>query len=227
LIRATSAALFIFLVTLTGVAVWIGAAVHTLVVHLDGAVMRAEGIETKANATLINLDKGTAVWAASAKEQAQTVEDLATDAHGTLSAANSALEAVQGVAAHTEGTADAATSLLGSAQRSTDRIPTTLQNFDDVLADSRSLLLSGTSLLASGNKTNADLQTLLESHAIQNTLDNVAAITGNGNGVMLDFRKIADKETADWLKPVPWWKAPIAKGGQLIDITAAIARHTP
>jgi|SRR5579859_2372504 len=227
MIRATSAALFLFLVTLTGVVLWIGAAVHSLVVHLDGAAMRAEAIETKANATLTNLDKGTAVWAASAKSQAGAIEDLATDAHGMLSHANTAFDGVAGVAQHTQGTADAATSLLASAKRSTDAIPATLEDVNDVLGSSRSLLLSGTALLASGNKTNADLQSLLESHAIQNTLDNVAAITANSNGVMVDFRKVADKETADWLKPVPWWKQPIAKGGQLIDIAAAIARHTP
>jgi hypothetical protein len=221
MIRATSVALFAFLCAATGVVLWCGAEAHTLLVHLDGAAMRAEGIETKANATLVNLDKGTAVWAASAKDQAGAVQDLATDAHGMLSHANTALDSVAGVAAHTQGTADAATSLLASAKRSTDAIPAALQNVNDVLGDTRSVLLPGI------EQSNADLQSLLESHAIQSTLDNVAAITANGNGVMVDFRKVADKETADWLKPVPWWKAPIAKGGQLIDITAAIARHTP
>src|SRR5579859_2432563 len=91
MIRATSAALLLFLLAATGVLLWCGVAAHNALVHLDGAILRAEGIETKANATLINLDKGTAVWAASAKDQAGAIQDLATDAHGTLSQANNAL----------------------------------------------------------------------------------------------------------------------------------------
>src|SRR5579859_7693219 len=119
MIRATSAALLLFLLAATGVLLWCGVAAHNALVHLDGAILRAEGIETKANATLINLDKGTAVWAASAKDQAGAIQDLATDAHGTLSQANTALTGVSGVAQHVQGTADAATSLLDSAQRAT------------------------------------------------------------------------------------------------------------
>jgi hypothetical protein len=220
MIRATSAALLLFLVAATGAVCWLAYDAHQLLRHLDGVAVRAEAIETKANATLVNLDKGTEVWASSAKNQAGAVEDLATDAQGTLSQANAALLGVSGVAQHVQGTADAATSLLASARRSTDAIPTTLQNFDDVLGDSRSLLLSG-------QRTNADLQSLLESNAINRSLQNFEALTDNANGILADTRKVADKETADWLRPVRWWKRPISKAGQLIDIGAAVARHTP
>jgi hypothetical protein len=218
--RVTSAALTVLLVTLTGVVLWLGIAAHRVLAHLDGAVTRAEGIETKANATLMNLDKGTAVWADSAKDQARAVQELATDAHGTLAQANTALGSFAGVAVHAQATADAATSLLKSTQRSTDAIPDTLGHVDQVLESSRSLLQAG-------ERTDARLNDLLAAHAIERTLDNIAGMTDQGNGILTDFRKVADKATSDWLKPVPWWKAPISKGGELIDIGAAIARHVP
>ncbi len=219
--RVTSAALTVLLVTLTGVVLWLGVAAHRVLVHLDGAVTRAEAIETKANATLVNLDNGTKVWAAAAKEQAGAIEDLATDAHGTLSQANAALASLQVDAQHLQGTTDAATSLLASAQRSTDVIPKSLKNFDALLVDSRSVFLPGL------EQSNADLQSILESHAIERTLTNAASLTDNANGIILDGRKVADKMAADYLRPVPWWKQPISKGGELIDIAAAIARHVP
>jgi hypothetical protein len=58
-------------------------------------------------------------------------------------------------------------------------------------------------------------------------VSNGAAITGNANGIVGDFRQIADKETKDYLKPVPWYLYPVKKGGELIDIGAAVARHIP
>jgi hypothetical protein len=58
-------------------------------------------------------------------------------------------------------------------------------------------------------------------------LSHIDGMTASGDAILADARKVADKETADWMKPVPWWRAPIAKTGQLIDIGAALARHTP
>lgn len=79
-----------------------------------------------------------------------------------------------------------------------------------------------------GMKQNSeDLSALLKSQAIQRSLDNFASMTESGSGILGDGRKIADKETADFLKPVPWWMRPIKRTGEAIDITAAIARNFP
>jgi hypothetical protein len=213
MIRATSAALFLFLVTLTGVTIWLGTAAHKLLVHLDGVATRAEGIETKANATLMNLDKGTATWAASAMAQTQAITDLATDAHGMISQANTALESIPPVAQSLVKTADAGTATLTEATDTIKVGKRTIASFRPV---------------AEGLERNSDdLDAILRDNAIHQTFTSAAATLDNANGILADGRKVADKAAADFLKPVPWWKQPIAKGGELIDITAAIARHVP
>ena len=90
--------------------------------HVDGTLTRTEATLTKARATLDNLDKGTKVWADSAKEQTGVIEDLATDAHGTLSEANRALQGLSTDATALKSTVDASTQLLISAKQSTDAL---------------------------------------------------------------------------------------------------------
>lgn len=52
------------------------------------------------------------------------------------------------------------------------------------------------------------------------TLGSVAAISDDG-------RKVIDKETADFFKPTPWYMKPVKRFGEIWDIAAAVARHTP
>jgi hypothetical protein len=79
-----------------------------------------------------------------------------------------------------------------------------------------------------GLKQNSDdLSALLKNQAIERSMTNVASMTGSWAGISGDARTVADKATADYLKPVPWWMRPIKRGGEIIDITAAAARHLP
>jgi hypothetical protein len=53
------------------------------------------------------------------------------------------------------------------------------------------------------------------------------SITDSGAGIMADGKKVSDAATAAYLKPVRWYAQPFKKSGELIDIGAAVARHTP
>jgi hypothetical protein len=197
MIRATSAALLLFLLTLTGMTLWLGAEAHKLLVHLDGATTRAEGIETKANATLMNLDKGTAVWAASAKDQAKAITDLATDAHGTLSQVNAVIFSLDD-SAHSlnndltalHKTTDAATSL-------TVALTQDAQTANVTIAAAQPVLQGFT-------RDSEDLDALLKDNAIHQTLDNVSRLSGNTADTMENVTGItADihKETTELVRP--------------------------
>lgn len=191
-----------------------------LLLHADGTLTRTEAVLSKTRATMSNLDAATKIWAGSAKEQTEAVEDLATDAHGTLSQANNALYSIN-ESAHALGED------LGALHQTIDAGTETAHQ---AAVDLRTLDDSFNSLqplVADSGRAVSNLNALLENQAIHRTLDNVAAMTDSGNGILLDFRKVADKESADWLRPVPWWRVPIQKGGALIDIGAAVARHTP
>ena len=122
-------------------------------------------------------------------------------------------ESVKGTAGHLNKTADAATGTLNAA---TDM----LGEGKRTIAAAQPLLSQLTANGASLQETTDTLNDTLKRQAIGKLLDNAAGISG-------DFRTIADKATADFIRPVPWWQQPIKKSGQIIDIGAAIARHTP
>lgn len=213
------AVLLLLLVLTAGFALLVWDA-HKLLVRLDGVAMRAEAIETKANATLINLDKGTAVWAASAKDQAGAIQDLATDAHGTLSEANQSLASIRPVASalaldaeSLNRTSDAATALVQALTADAQTVNDTIQ--------------SAQPLLQASTRTVDHFDALIQSPNLTDALAHVNGMADQGNQILTDFRQVADKERADWLKPVPWWKQPIKKSSDLLDIGAAISRHVP
>ena len=131
---------------------------------------------------------------------------LFSDFHTLAGKSGTAIDAVAGTANAATGTLGAATGTLAEGQR-------TIKAVQPLLSQ---LTANGASLQA----TTDTLNDVLKRQAIGKLLDNAAGISG-------DFRTIADKATADFIRPVPWWQQPIKKSGQLIDIGAAIARHTP
>jgi hypothetical protein len=131
---------------------------------------------------------------------------LFSDFHTLAGKSGTAIDAVAGTANAATGTLGAATGTLAEGQR-------TIKAAQPLLAQ---LTVNGASLQA----TTDTLNDTLKRQAIGKLLDNAAGISG-------DFRTIADKATADFIRRVPWWQQPIKKSGQLIDIGAAIARHTP
>ena len=126
---------------------------------------------------------------------------------------SSASDSLSGTASALKGTADA---LTGTAQGATE----TLAEGKRTIAAAQPLLSQLTANGISIQTTTDTLNDVLKRQAIGKLLDDAAGISG-------DFRTIADKATADFIRPVPWWQQPIKKSGQLIDIGAAIARHTP
>ena len=146
--------------------------------------------------------------------QTQLVE-RATTPHVTA-----AMDQFGMAAQHLSGTADSlkgtAEALTGTAQGAT----ATLAESQRTIAAAQPLLAQLTANGASLQATTDTLNDVLKRQAIGKLLDNAAGISG-------DFRTIADKATADFIRPVRWYMQPIKKSGQLIDIGAAIARHTP
>jgi len=191
-----------------------------LLLHADGTLTRTEAVLSKARATMANLDTATKVWAGSATAQSQAVTDLTTDAHGTLSQVNKLAASMNQSALdlHEE---------LGALHKTTDQATRLAAALSASAETANTTIAAAQPALAVYARTGEDLDALLKDEAIHRTIANVAGMTDQGNAILFDFRQVADKETADWLRPVPWWKKPIQKGGALIDIGAAVARHTP
>ena len=220
MIRTTSAALLLLLLTVTGVVAWLGFEAHRVLVHLDGAIVRGEAIETKANATLINLDKGTATWAASAKEQTQAITELATDAHGTLSEADRALQGINPVTS-------ALTDEVGALHKTTDAATTGVQALTTTIQTADHVITNLQAPIDGFTQDAADLDALLKDNAIHRTLEATATTSEQIAGVSTDLRKVTDKATADYLTPKPWYTKMGRFASDAFDYGALAARHIP
>lgn len=188
--------------------------------HINGVLTRAEGVESKANATLINLDKGTAAWAASSKDQAQSVQDVMTSVQGavsgidlTLASVRTDADAIHGAVNSISATADAATGTLTAAT--------------ETIGEGKRTIASLQPLVASYTRSGDDLDALLKDEAIHRTLTNVADTTQNLNGIVADGRVVSDKLTKDFVTPKRWYQNIGPKLSDLWDYGALVARHTP
>lgn len=114
-----------------------------------------------------------------------------------------------------KGTADA---LTGTAQGATD----TLSEGKRTIAAAQPLLESSTHAVDTFGLAVGDIQ-----HRADPVIDNLGGIAVHFNAISGQFELVTRKAAADYLRPVPWYMQPVKKGGELIDIGAAIARHTP
>lgn len=170
--------------------------------------------------TVQHVNEATDVWAQASRKQAEAADELLRDLRAqswhvdrTLTTFNAQMEHVgplldslRDEAVELRRTTVAATGTLDEGKR-------TIQALQPVLGHSDAAV--------------SHLDAILQDHSIPDTISNIQFTTQNMAGVTLDLRKAADKATADYLKPVPWWKQPIKRFGEAWDIGAAFARHAP
>ena len=163
-------------------------------------------------AQLSQTEKNIGILAGQTVEQVRQTGSLVTATATTMTEAG---DSIRDVAGKLSGTATAATGLLSAgqtdletAQPSIAALQPLLSHFDAAVADFDGYLKD--------NAVNVRL-----------TLADLRGMADSGNGVMFDFREVADKETANYLKPVRWYMQPVRRFGEVWDIGAAVARHTP
>lgn len=110
--------------------------------------------------------------------------------------------------------------LLDSAKAAADALPVTLQHVNGAVD-------GVTPVLASIDGATGDFRRFITAPALSSTIANVDSMTVSWSATSDDLRRVADKTTTDYLKPVKWYMWPIKRGSELLDIGAAIARHTP
>lgn len=82
-------------------------------------------------------------------------------------------------------------------------------------------------VLADADGAVGDFRHFINQPSLTATLGNVGSMTASWAAISGDTKRVADKMTADYFKPVPWYMWPVKKGSELLDIGAAVARHTP
>ena len=170
--------------------------------------------------TVQHVNEATDVWAKSSQKQADAADELIRD--------------LRVEAWHLDKT-------MTNVNDQMEHVGPLLDSLRDEAVELRRTTVAATGTLDEGKRTihalqpvlgHADaaaehLDAILQDRNIPDTLANVQAVTQNAAGISLDARRAADEATADYLKPVPWWKQPIKRFGEAWDIGAAFARHAP
>lgn len=152
------------------------------------------------------------------------VGDIAVDTQRQIRQSGKLIDAASqsltSTSAHLDAAIDTANSqlthlgpLMDSARAATDSIPPAVG--------------SVAPLLTNADGAVGDFRRFMTAPALTGTISNVDAMTASWAATSGDLRKVADKMTADYFKPVPWYLYPVKKGSELLDIGAAVARHTP
>lgn len=166
-----------------------------------------------ADAAAQNLADATGDWSDASKAQARDVRTMLAASGRALDGVTEDTKALKAELDALHQTTDAATGLTVALTGTTETANKTIGGVQPLLA----------SYTAAGDSLNE----LLKRKAIGETFDNLASISRSGAGILADGRKVADKATADYLRPVPWWKQPVKRFGEVWDVGAAVARHTP
>jgi len=129
-----------------------------------------------------------------------------SDLRGTVRKSTDAVSEVQ-------ETARAATGLLNTANTALDQLNDDKDGLSPVMR----------TYLNTGN----DLDALLKRKAVSDILDHAAGITLSADGILADGKRVADKASADYLTPKPWYIKARNYAGDTYDLAALFARHTP
>lgn len=174
--------------------------------------------------TVKHIDAATGAWASASAQQVASVAAIERDLRaelwhvdrflttgsGTLQAAQGAIDTLNLQLTHVAPLLDAATVTVAS-------IPPAVKQVTNGI----------TPVLINADGAITDVRAFIDQKPLTETLGNIDKLTGEWAAISGDFRQVSDKTTADYLKPVPWYLWPVKRSGELLDIGAAVARHTP
>jgi hypothetical protein len=170
--------------------------------------------------TLAEINKATIQVGDIVKSSQMEEKDTAKAAQATMTAVDQMAAHAGALTDSLAGTASAATGTLAQAR-------VDLGTMNDSIAATKPLLEASTATIGRLGVASDDLDTLLKRKAIGDLLDQFAGIATHGNAIAGDFQQVADKARADYLRKTPWYLQPVKRAGDIMDISAAIARHTP
>lgn len=178
-------------------------------------------------ATIAHIDAATGTWSNASAQQASSVSAIERDVRAelwhvdrVLLDGSKTLQEAQGAIDTANGQLTHVAPLLDATRSAVDAIPSAVKQIADDADGIRPILAN-----ADGAVT--DVRWFIRQPALTDTIGNVSSMTASWAAISVDGRKVTDKVTADYLKPVPWYLWPVKRSGELLDIGAAVARHTP
>lgn len=179
------------------------------------------------SSTVAHIDAATGAWSKASAQQVESVSAIERDVRAQLWHVDRFLNAGTNMLTAAQGAIDTANvqlthvaPLLDATRGAVDAIPDTLKHVNDAADGVKPLL-------ASADGAVGDFRRFLTAPALTHTIVNVDDLVGSWAAISADGRKVTDKMTADYFKPVPWYLYPVKKSSEILDIGAAVARHTP
>ena len=206
-----------FLAALTAFGCWalyrVGLAADALrLPDVAPTLARANTVLENADAATKNLADATGDWSDASKEQTRDVRAALAAGGRLLDATTEDAKALKPAIQSVQKTADAATGLTLQAT-------STLQTIDSKAGP----------LLDAYAGAGRDLDAMIQdnSPSVKTVLVNFAGMTDSGNGILADGKKVADKETAEYLKAHTPWGTVARRLWGAYDITSWIAANRP
>lgn len=179
------------------------------------------------SSTVAHIDAATGAWANASAQQVASVSAIERDLRAELwhvdrflLAGTNTLQAAQGAIDTANGQLTHVAPLLDATRSAVDALPKTLEHVNTAVDAVHPIF-------ANADGAVGDFRRFLTAPALTHTISNVDDLVGSWAAISGDGRRVADKMTADYFKPVPWYLYPVKKGSELLDIGAAVARHTP
>lgn len=177
--------------------------------------------------TIAHIDAATGTWSNASAQQASSVSAIENDVRAELWHVDRVLNAGQNTLKSAQVAIDTANvqlthvaPLLDAARDAAASVPPAVKQIADDADGIRPILAN-----ADGAVT--DVRWFIRQPALADTIGNVSSMTASWAAISIDGRRVTDKVTADYLKPVPWYLWPVKRSGELLDIGAAVARHAP
>lgn len=198
---------------------WVAMGMRAVPAHVDGVLLRAEGVESKINASAVNLDHATAAWAAAAQQQAASVNGLVLDARTTLRQTSAAVGDLRGAVSDVRGSVAVANAQMAQVGPVLDAARGSVT---ELSAQAAGVLAEARPVLAEAAQTERDVDAFVTAPELKATLGsvretsaNVAAGSAEATVILRDARKEADALVA----PRPWYRRAWSDGlkvGELV-----------
>lgn len=177
--------------------------------------------------TVAHIDAATGAWANASAQQVASVSAIERDIRAQLWHVDRFLNAGTDTLTAAQGAIGTANAQLTHVAPLLDATRGAVDAARDAAASVAPVMRGVQPVLANADGAVRDFRRFLTAPALNATISNVDNLTAAWARISINGAKITDKMTSDYFKPVPWYLYPVKKGSELLDIGAAIARHTP
>lgn len=223
MIRAIRIALCALILTATGAILFLAVDAHRLLVNADGGVTESRAVLRRVNGPTGPITETDKLLLALKSTTVHADMVIAHEDHN-LAAYDRNLHSLVVRGADISGRiAD----LVGAATDTAHSASATLQTANRTIEDFQPLLASLNATAQASTRTIDSVDARIRDPRLDAIMQHIEGVSASADGIVGDGRKVADKVTTDYLKPVPWWKWPLQRGGELMDIGSAVARQMP